>query len=209
MLVCNTINFAIVGTCSSIDTDNEAIPIFLKGWLISTSISTIYILPASLINTTLLSNVKTSVDNVIITWNLNAKCTDINCSEMDQWGIVLKKALNDVDLFLAENNDDSAIALNFTTKINKTITKSSFIIKLTGILSTLLFLTSQLFFKTKFLILISKLIREIQILSNSLTTQPTSSQKLSWTFAAIFLKKLPNQKLALHLTSNSLSNKKK
>ena len=51
ILVRNNINFGIVDTSSSIDTDNEANTIFLKDSQYSTSISTIYIPPASTINT--------------------------------------------------------------------------------------------------------------------------------------------------------------
>ena len=80
----NNINFGIADTCSSFDTDNDAITIILKDSQISTSISTIFILPASLINTTLLSNIKTSTDNVIINGHLNAKHTDLSFSKTDQ-----------------------------------------------------------------------------------------------------------------------------
>ena len=71
----NDINFRVADTCSSIDTDNKAIKIILKDAQISSSISTIYIPSASLINTLLLRNIKNSSDNVIITRDLNAKRT--------------------------------------------------------------------------------------------------------------------------------------
>ena len=55
IFVRNDTKFDIIGTCSTINTDNEAITILLTK-LHSTSISTIYILPASIISATLLSN---------------------------------------------------------------------------------------------------------------------------------------------------------
>ena len=58
VLVHNNIKFDIINTGSKINTDNEAITIFLKNSQDSTSISTIYITPASTINTTLLDNIK-------------------------------------------------------------------------------------------------------------------------------------------------------
>ena len=66
--------------------------------------STIYIPPESNINTTLLCNIKISADNVITTGDLNAKHTDFNCIKTDKWGMALKKALYDADLFVAEKN---------------------------------------------------------------------------------------------------------
>ena len=93
ILMRNNINFGIADTCSSFDTDNDAITIILKDSQISTSISTIFIPPASLINATLLSNIKNSADNVIIIRDLNAKHADFKCSKTDKWGIALKKAL--------------------------------------------------------------------------------------------------------------------
>ena len=102
--MCNTINFGTADTCSSFDTDNDAIKVILKDSQISTSISTIYITPGSLKNTTLLSNIKNSADNVIITRDLNAKRhADFKYSKTDKWGIALKKALYDADLFIADN----------------------------------------------------------------------------------------------------------
>ena len=51
ILVRNIINFGVVDTCSSIDTDNEAISIILKDSRYPTSISAIYTSPVSTINT--------------------------------------------------------------------------------------------------------------------------------------------------------------
>ena len=51
ILVRNIINFGVVDTCSSIDTDNEAISIILKDSRYTTSISAIYTSPVSTINT--------------------------------------------------------------------------------------------------------------------------------------------------------------
>ena len=76
--------------CSTINTDNEAITILLKDSQDSISISTIYIPPASTINTTLLDNIKNAADNIIITGDLNAKYTDFNCTKSDKWGMALK-----------------------------------------------------------------------------------------------------------------------
>ena len=50
----NDIKFDIIDTCSAINTDNEAITMFIKDSQHSTRISIIYFPPASLINTTLL-----------------------------------------------------------------------------------------------------------------------------------------------------------
>ena len=100
----NNSKFDIIDTCSSINTDNEAITIFLKDLQFSTSISIIYIPPTSTINTTLLNNIKNSADNIIITGDLNAKHTDFNCSKTDRQGIALEKALYNADLFIAENS---------------------------------------------------------------------------------------------------------
>ena len=47
---------------------------------------------------------KNSEDNVIITWNLNAKLVTTTALKTDQLVIVLKKALNDADLSIADNN---------------------------------------------------------------------------------------------------------
>ena len=104
ILVRNDINFDIVDTCSNINTDNEVITIRLKNTEDETTISTIYIPPASSINTSLLENIKNSVDNIIITGDLNAKHTDFNCSKTDRWGMVLKKALYNADLYIADNS---------------------------------------------------------------------------------------------------------
>ena len=46
---------------------------------------------------------KNSVNNVIITGDLNTRHTDFNCSKSDDRGIVLKQALYNEDLFIAEN----------------------------------------------------------------------------------------------------------
>ena len=67
ILVRNNINFDIDVTCSSIDTDNEAIAIFLKDWQYSTSISTNYIPSASKTYITLLNYIKNSADKNIPT----------------------------------------------------------------------------------------------------------------------------------------------
>ena len=72
------------------DTGIEAITIVLKDSQISTSISTIYIPLVSLINTTLLNNLKSSGDKIIITGDLNVKHTDFNCSKTDKYAIALK-----------------------------------------------------------------------------------------------------------------------
>ena len=100
----NDNKFDIIDTCSTVNTDNEAITILLKDSQDSTSISTIYIPPASNINTTLLNNIKNSADSIIITGDLNAKHNDLNCTKTGQWSMALKKALYDADLFVAENS---------------------------------------------------------------------------------------------------------
>ena len=100
----NDIKFDIIDTCSTINTDNEAITILLKDSQDPNSISTIYIPPGTNINTTLLNNIQNSADNIIITGDLNAKHTDFNCSKTDKWGMALKKALFNADLFNAENS---------------------------------------------------------------------------------------------------------
>lgn len=89
ILVHNSINSGMIET--SVDYDNETITIILKDSQISTIISTIYIPPVSVISTTLLSNMKTSAYNVTITGDLNAKHTDFNCTERDQWYIAMKR----------------------------------------------------------------------------------------------------------------------
>ena len=89
ILVRNNINLGMIET--SIDSDNETITIILKDSQISTIISSIYIPPASLISTTLLSNMKTSAYNVTITGDLNTKHIDLNCTDRGQWCIALKK----------------------------------------------------------------------------------------------------------------------
>ena len=104
ILVRNDIKFDIIDTCSTINTDNKSITILLKNSQDSTSISTIYIPPASTINTTLLDNIKKAVDNIVITGDLNAKHTDFNCTKTDKWGMALKKALYNADLFIADNS---------------------------------------------------------------------------------------------------------
>ena len=58
ILVRNNIGFSIVDTWSSINADNETITIIFKNSQLSTNVSTICIPPASLINTTLISNIK-------------------------------------------------------------------------------------------------------------------------------------------------------
>ena len=78
ILVRNDIKFDIIDTCSTLNTDNEAITILLKDSQDSTSISTIYIPPASNINTTLLNNMKIPADNIITTGDLNGKHTNFN-----------------------------------------------------------------------------------------------------------------------------------
>ena len=104
VLVRNNIKFDIIDTGSKINTDNEAITIFLKNSQDSSSISTIYIPPASTINTTLLDNIKKAVDNIVITGDLNAKHTNFNCTKTDKWGMALKKALYNAALFIADNS---------------------------------------------------------------------------------------------------------
>ena len=82
----------------------EAITIFLKNTQDSINISTIYIPPASSINTTLINNIKKTADNIIITGDLSAKHTDFNCTKMGRWGIALKKALYNAGLFIADSS---------------------------------------------------------------------------------------------------------
>lgn len=62
----NNINLGIAETFSSIKTANEAFTVIPKESKILISISTVYIAPASLINTFLSSNIKNVVGNVII-----------------------------------------------------------------------------------------------------------------------------------------------
>ena len=100
----NDIKYHIIDPYSSLNTDNEAITILLKISEGSVSISTIYIAPASTISTTLLDNIKKTADNIITTGDLNAKHTDFNCSKSDKWGLALKKALYNGDLFIAGNS---------------------------------------------------------------------------------------------------------
>ena len=104
ILARNDIKFDIIDTCSAINTDNEAITMFIKDLQHSTRISTIYFPPASLVNTTLLNGIKNSADNIIITGDLNAKHTNLNCTKTDKWGIALKNVLYNRDLFIAENS---------------------------------------------------------------------------------------------------------
>ena len=103
ILVRNNIKINIIDTCSSLDTDNEATTIFLKDLQFSTSMSIIYILPTSAINTTLLNNIKNSVDN--INWRSQRKTHRPQLFRIDEktdkWVIVLKK---NADLFIAENS---------------------------------------------------------------------------------------------------------
>ena len=82
----------------------EAITIFLNNTQDSINISTIYIPLASSINTTLIDNIKKTVDNIIITGDLSAKHTDFNCTKMGRWGIALKKALYNAGLFIADSS---------------------------------------------------------------------------------------------------------
>ena len=86
ILVRNDIKFDIIDTCSTINTDNEVIATLLKDSQDSTSISTVYIPPASNINTTRLNNIKNSADNTIITGDLKAKHADFNYTKTDKWG---------------------------------------------------------------------------------------------------------------------------
>ena len=104
ILVRNDIKFDIIDTCSTKNTDNEAITILLKNSQDSTSISTIYIPSTYTINTTLLDNIIKTADNIIITGALNAKHTELNCTKTDRWGMALKKALYNADLFIADNS---------------------------------------------------------------------------------------------------------
>ena len=94
----------LLSLCVMINTDNEAITIRLKNTEDQVTITTIYIPPASSINTSLLDNIKNSADNIIITGDLNAKHTDFNCTKTDRWGMALKKALYNADLFIADNS---------------------------------------------------------------------------------------------------------
>ena len=89
ILVRNDIKFDIIDTCSNINTDNEAITIRLKNTDDQITITTIYIAPASSINTSLLENIKNSANNIIITEDLNAKHTNFNCTKTDRWGMAL------------------------------------------------------------------------------------------------------------------------
>ena len=100
----NDIKFDIIDTCSTTSTYIEAITIFLKNTQDSINISTIYIPPASSINTTLIDNIKKTPDNIIITGDLSAKHPDFNCTKMGRWGIALIKALYNADLFIADNS---------------------------------------------------------------------------------------------------------
>ena len=97
----NDIKFDIIDTWSTINTDNETITILLKDSQDLISISTIYVPPASTTNTTLLNNIKNSPDNIIITGDLNAKHTNF---KTDKWGVVLKRALCNADLFITGNS---------------------------------------------------------------------------------------------------------
>ena len=90
-LVRNDIKFDIIDTCCNINTDNEAITIRLKNTEDQVTITTIYIPPASSINTSLPENIKNSADNIIITGDLNAKHTEFICTKTDRWGMALKK----------------------------------------------------------------------------------------------------------------------
>ena len=109
ILVRNDIKFDIIDPCSTLNTDNEAITILLRNSQDSICISTIYIPPASTINTALLDNIKKTADNIIITGDLNAKHIDFNCSKTDKWGLALKKALYNANLFIADNSNPTHI----------------------------------------------------------------------------------------------------
>ena len=100
----NDIKFDIIDTCSTANTYIEAITIFLKNTQDSINISTTYIPPVSFINTKLIDNIKKTADNIIITGDVRAKHTDSNCTKMGRWGIALKKALYNADLFNADNS---------------------------------------------------------------------------------------------------------
>ena len=100
----NDIKFDIIDPCSSLNTDNEAITILLRNPQDSVSISITYIPPASTISTALLDNTKILADNIIITGHLNAKHIDFNCTKSDKWGLALKEALYNADLFIADNS---------------------------------------------------------------------------------------------------------
>ena len=76
ILVRNDVKLDIIDTCSTINIDHEAITTLLKNSQDSTSISTIYIPPASNVNTTLLDDIKKTADKIIITGDLKAKHTD-------------------------------------------------------------------------------------------------------------------------------------
>ena len=104
ILVLNDINFETIDTCSTINTDNEAITIFLTSTQDSISILTIYISPASSINTTLIRNIKKTADNLIITGDLNTKHNEFNCTKTGRWGMALKKALYNADFFIVDNS---------------------------------------------------------------------------------------------------------
>ena len=104
ILVCKDIKFDIIDTCSTTNTYIKEITIFLKNTPDSINISTIYIPPASSINTTLIDNIKKTADNIIITGDLSAKHTDFNCTKMGRWAIALKKSLYNADLFITDNS---------------------------------------------------------------------------------------------------------
>ena len=103
--MCDDIKFDIIDPCSTLNTDKEAITILLKNSRGSVSISTIYIPPASTISTTLLDIIKKTAENIIITRDVNAKHIDFNCTKTDKWGLALKKALHNADLFIADNSN--------------------------------------------------------------------------------------------------------
>ena len=44
------------------------------------------------------------MDNIIITGDPNAKHIDFNCTKSYKWGLALKKALYNTDLFIADNS---------------------------------------------------------------------------------------------------------
>ena len=103
----NDIKLDTIDPCSNLNTDNEAITILLRNSQDSISISTIYIPPVSTISTALFDNIKKTADNIIIVGDLNTKHIDFNCTKSNKWGLALKKALYNADLFIADNSKPS------------------------------------------------------------------------------------------------------
>ena len=120
------IKFDIIDTCSTINTDNEAITILLKDSQDSISISTIYIPPVSTTNTTPLNNITNSADNVIITGDLDTKHTNFNYTKTDKWELFIadrskpthRDSRTNISL-IKYKSDHSAILFDFSTNINK------------------------------------------------------------------------------------------